>query len=49
MNPIGAQARREDIATARVPDLHRELSKDPEYREAYDRLEPDFALSRDPK
>ena len=30
----------------KVSELHREWSKDPEYREAYDRLEPEFALSR---
>ena len=30
----------------KVSELHREWSKDPEYREAYDRLEPEFALAR---
>jgi ribosome-binding protein aMBF1 (putative translation factor) len=40
------QARRGDIAMSKVSELHREWSKDPEYREAYDRLEPEFALSR---
>ena len=29
----------------KVSELHREWSKDPEYREAYDGLEPEFALS----
>ena len=30
----------------KVSELHREWSKDPEYREAYDRLGPEFALAR---
>ena len=31
---------------SKVSELHREWSKDPEYREAYDRLEPEFTLPR---
>ena len=30
----------------RVADLHEEWSRDPGYREAYDRLGPEFELSR---
>ncbi len=30
----------------KVSELHREWSKEPEYREAHDRLEPEFALAR---
>ena len=31
---------------SKVSKLHREWSKDQDYREAYERLEPEFALSR---
>ena len=30
----------------KISELHREWSKDPEYREAYDRLGPEFVLAR---
>ena len=31
---------------SKVADLHEEWSRDPEYREAYERLGPEFELSR---
>lgn len=30
----------------KVPELHRQWSKDPDYRKAYDGLGPEFALAR---
>ena len=31
---------------SKVSELHKEWSKDQDYRDAYERLEPEFALSR---
>ena len=31
---------------SKIADLHEEWSRDPEYREAYERLGPEFELSR---
>ena len=31
---------------SKVSDLHAEWRRDPDYREAYDRLEPEFAIAR---
>ena len=31
---------------SKVSDLHKEWSRDPEYRQAYDALEPEFELAR---
>ena len=43
---IGAAPRRGDGEMTKVSELHREWSKDPEYREAYERLGAEFALAR---
>ena len=43
---IGAGARRGENEMSKVADLHTKWSEDPEYRKAYDRLGPEFELSR---
>ena len=43
---FGAATRQGGDGMSKVTDLHEEWSRDPDYRAAYDRLGPEFDLSR---